>query len=331
MDATAFTLEDLSSYNDKTHEECELSLFNEIARPKEDAPIPPTARELARERDQFYTKPEIAQKCMDWIHETVPGFEGTWLEPSAGAGAFLDIMPNPRIGVDLHPADRPEGATPVIEADFLTWKADGVVRPIITVGNPPFGRNASLALRFINHAMTVSDIICFILPLTFDKLVTQEKVDKHLELILNERLPDNSFIHHGQDYNVPCCFQIWRRIPNNGRRGKAERFLTHSHFEIVPDHKKADLAFQRVGARAGRLSKDGLEKSWKSHYFIKLKPGIDEDQFTRDIEAINWEKIRERTAGNPSIGKGELIAAYDEYLEKKGRPAIREKPRDLFG
>ena len=64
--------------------------------------------------DQFYTKPSIVEKVLSMIdcskYELV-------LEPSAGAGDFLERLPKAtRVGVDLEPA-HPE----VTQQDFFDY------------------------------------------------------------------------------------------------------------------------------------------------------------------------------------------------------------------
>ncbi len=77
-----------------------------------------------------------------------------------------------------------------------------------------------------------------------------------------------------------------------------------------PDN--AHFAFQRVGARAGLVSHEGLRKSPQSHYF--LKANIDPGGLFDRLRRIDWTEIKWRTAGNPSIGKSELIDRYQtEY------------------
>ena len=50
--------------------------------------------------DQFYTKPEVAQRCWATISHLNPSL---WVEPSAGTGSFFKLLPEPRFGIDLDP------------------------------------------------------------------------------------------------------------------------------------------------------------------------------------------------------------------------------------
>ncbi len=266
------------------------------------------AKTASRELDQFYTKPEVAAACMDIVRRTLPMDEiGEWIEPSAGTGVFFHMLPEPRRGFDIDEANSHEDIT--IIDDFLKWDYGDVRAPVAVVGNPPFGRNASLALRFVNRAARFAEWICMILPRTFEKTTMQDKVSINFELVGESVvLEPYSFIHDGEPYDVPCCFQIWRRKPMGEKRRITKASFTHPDFDFVSEPEGADFAFQRVGARAGLASKEGLERSWKSNHFIKVKPGVDADELMEQFNSIDWSCISERTAGNPSISKGEMIA-----------------------
>ena len=168
--------------------------------------------------DQFYTAPEIAKMCYDKIWEkgfTKSNFD-IFLEPSAGTGVFLKLMPkSKRIGLDLAPKD-PE----IKVMDFFDWKPPEN-SSVITIGNPPFGKMSSLAIKFFNHAAEFSEIIAFIVPLTFRKASVQDKLNLGFSCVRNMVLPKDAFLLDGTPYDVPCCFQIWQK--SSGKRRKSGR------------------------------------------------------------------------------------------------------------
>lgn len=273
------------------------------------------ARSEQRELDKFYTLEAVAGQCMDFVKQTIGSPTGLWIEPSAGAGIFLGMLPHPRIGMDVEPDS---ANAEIVRQDFFSF-APAHKGPITTIGNPPFGRNASLALKFLNHAACYSrkgDHICFVLPRTFEKQTMQAKVNRHLQLIDEMPMDAASFTHDGEPYEVPCCFQIWRRLGDTERRGHNPRFLTHAHFDIVSEEEAPHFAFQRVGANAGHVSDDGLSKSWKSHYFIRAR--IDVQTLKKRLTQIDWRNVRSQTAGNPSIGKRDLVEKYVAYMAEHG-------------
>lgn len=303
----------------------EFDIFDDVDAPVREPEAPPPEwrapdRKGKRELDQFYTRPEIARRCMTLVaaavSKHVDGVIGTWLEPSAGMGAFLDLMPTPRLGLDLDPAHEE-----VVPEDFLLWKGGTrLPGPVVTVGNPPFGKNASLALRFVNHAASFSSLVCMILPRTFEKASMQAKVAKTHHLVETHTLDPDSFSFDGANYSVPCCFQIWKRMPLDNLRTVNRAVLKHCHFRFVEnqgmtasdaDAMGVHFAFQRVGGKAGLASVEGLTKSWKSHYWIIADENhVDPEELMRRLNDIDWSEHKHRTAGNPSIGKGELILEY---------------------
>jgi hypothetical protein len=255
------------------------------------------------ELDQYYTRPEQAEKCFELV-STKGTPETYWLEPSAGTGAFFKLFPAKRIGYDLQPKFED-----VVEGDFLLTDLSLLVgQDVITVGNPPFGRNANLAVQFFNRCASISRIVAMILPRTFRKPSIQNRLDRSFRLVSDDTLPAFSFIADGEPYDVPCCFQIWER--SDEVRARIDTPTTHPDFTFCKRHE-GDFAVQRVGAAAGKVKT--ISDSFKdpSHYFIKDHVGN-----VREImEGLDFSGVKYETAGNPSISKGELI---DLYITAKG-------------
>jgi hypothetical protein len=265
----------------------------------------PTTQLFARDLDQFFTRSDVAQRCTAMVCgiEQIGEGDWLWLEPSAGGGAFLDHLPYPRIGLDIH-SQRAD----IMAADFLGWHPGKVKRRIAVVGNPPFGKNASLARRFFDHAAGFADLIAFIVPRTFEKPAFVNQLDRRMHLLSETLLDEDSFEFAGETYAVPTIFQIWEKRAD--LRPLAETTRQHRDFDFVAQ-PVGDFAFQRVGARAGLVSVEGLRKSPQSHYFIKAN-GCSRTLLDR-LRAIDWNPIKHRTAGNPSIGKAELVGAYQAH------------------
>jgi hypothetical protein len=136
----------------------------------------------------------------------------TYIEPSAGSGNFLNLLPkNNRIGLDIEPLSEE-----IINQDFLEWFPDKSDK-FVTIGNPPFGLRGNLALRFINHASTFSDYVCFILPQLFEsdgKGVPRKRV-KNLNLIYSEKINTIFISPDDKEIKVECIFQIWSKNHKN--------------------------------------------------------------------------------------------------------------------
>ena len=272
---------------------------------RDDADSSPSS--VARRLDQFYTRRAVAKSIVDWYdgqsikHDFLRLEGATVIEPSAGTGAFLRLLPPDTIAYDLDPK-----APGIAKADFLEVDLGGDPSALV-FGNPPFGKNASKAIKFFNHAASAAKVIAFIVPLTFQKASVQNRLDLKFHLIAEMPIPKDAFTFEGRLKDVPSVFQIW------ARRTKAREKLalpnTHPDFEFLPEGRirEAHFAVQRVGVRAGRVHHD-LTASPSSHYFIKAAPGIT-DLFSV-FSRLNLKDAAARTAGQPSLAKTELVSEY---------------------
>lgn len=166
--------------------------------------------------DQFFTRPEVAKECWDSLNKYIKkaGLQQNkykFVEPSAGLGAFYDLLPKDRrIGIDVDSFNKE-----FISSDFLAWEPTDDSYNYACVGNPPFGYRAWLALSFLNHASKFSDFVGFILPMSFQsrgKSNVQDRV-KGLHLVHSSQLPADSFVDiNGKPLKVNALWQIWSRV-----------------------------------------------------------------------------------------------------------------------
>ena len=167
----------------------------------------------ARNKDQFYTKPNVAKKCLNILinflkDKGINYKKYTFIEPSAGCCSFFKLLPKKRrIGIDIDP----KGNKELIKQNFLEYKIPD--KKTILIGNPPFGLRGNLALRFINHAKEC-DFIAMILPPLFesDGKGTPKNRVLHHKLVYSTKLPLNSFQYpDGKSIDVATLFQIWAK------------------------------------------------------------------------------------------------------------------------
>lgn len=173
--------------------------------------------------DQFFTTPEIAAACYAKMERFLRGAgqaltDVHFIEPSAGAGAFFDLMPpTRRTGLDVLPIRRD-----LTRTDFLTWQpSPSIGGAKVVVGNPPFGYRAWLALAFVNHAATFADHLGMILPMAFqsDGKGSPKHRVKGMVLQHSEVLPANSFVDpSGKPVKVNALWQIWSKGENSSVR-----------------------------------------------------------------------------------------------------------------
>lgn len=270
--------------------------------------------------DKYFTKPSTVDLCLDRID--LSSYDLIF-EPSAGCGSFLKKLPkNISTGADISP-DIPD----VVQLDFYSIQKvidllDLKTNPnkkYLSIGNPPFGYMAQMAIDFFNGCASFSDTIAFILPRTFRKNSVTNRISMDFHLRHELILPKNSFMIMDptsdtltSEYDVPCVFQVWDKKENP--RQKIEPKSESVHLTFVKDIKKAKYAFRRVGVDAGDLydtSSSNRSMSAPSHYYVNCS-----DDVAKIIRSMKWDYDSPKydTAGNPSISKSELIKRLETII-----------------
>jgi len=257
------------------------------------------AKNKKHKQDKFYTKRDLVTKLLSKIN--ILEFD-LIIEPSAGDGSFYNqICSINKIGLDIEPE-----CDNITKMDWFNYKIDGDYDKILVIGNPPFGNQGSLAMKFIKKCDEIkASKIAFILPKSFKKESTKRKIPTNYFLIEEIDLDDNSFTLLNKDYPVPCVFQIWER--RDERRFIEDKKTNTNLFSFVKKSDNPDYAFRRVGFYAGKVYTEYNDKSEQSHYFIKSDKKIKEI-----LESISWD--HNNTAGPRSIGKSELIKKVEEII-----------------
>lgn len=267
--------------------------------------------------DKFYTIPSIAEKCLESI-----GFRYKWsdwglvIEPSVGNGSFFTRIPtDKKIGIDILPEHND-----IIKQDFLTYNPPDDVGKILVVGNPPFGKVSSLAIKFFNHSSKWADVIAFIIPRTFRRVSVQNKLNSNFHLIYDEDIP-MSPCSFTPPMMAKCCFQIWEKKKIN--RPIIKLSVSHHDWEFLAfgsnDDKGqptppigADFTIRAYGGKCGEIIDSQLEKlrpkSW--HW---IKSNINKTTLMERFKTLDYT-ISLNTARQNSIGRGELVKLYsDKY------------------
>lgn len=263
--------------------------------------------------DKFYTIPEIAEKCLERL-----GTLYNWsdwdivVEPSAGNGSFLKKIPTKsKIGIDISPE-----MDCIVKMDFFDYQPDITLNKILVVGNPPFGKVSSLAIKFFNHASKWADVIAFIIPRTFRRASVQNKLNPNFHIVFDKEIPTKpcSFT---PVMNVKCCFQIWER--RDYKREKVEILKSHQDWNFLPFGPKditgqptppegADFALRAYGGRCGEIITENLStlrpKSW--HW---IKSNIDKGDLMKRFNSLDYSSSLD-TARQNSIGRSDLIRLY---------------------
>ncbi len=261
--------------------------------------------------DKYYTKLDIVEDLKIQIEKHINIKKNDLIiEPSAGNGSFIKIIKELTKNYkfyDLIPENKE-----ITKQDFLLFDLNKIIEPykkIHIIGNPPFGRQSSLAIQFIKKCCEFADTISFILPKSFKKDSNKAKFNKFFHLIYEKDLPENSFSVNNNDCDVPCVFQIWEKK-------KTERIIPDKiepkNFKFVDKTENHDISFRRVGINAGKIDTETDDKSIQSHYFIKFVNNKSINDNIKLLEKINFDF--NNTVGPKSISKQELIKEFNKYI-----------------
>lgn len=261
--------------------------------------------------DKYYTNLDIVENCKkDIIKYIKIDKNDLIIEPSAGNGAFIKIikeLSNNFKFYDLLPENNE-----IIKQDFLLFDTKEIIKKnknIHIIGNPPFGRQSSLAIQFIKKCCEFANTISFILPKSFKKDSNKDKFNKFFHLVYEKDLPDNSFSVNGIKCDVPCVFQIWIK---KDKERIIQQKLEPKNFKFLNKNENPDISFRRVGVYAGKIDKNINDKSIQSHYFIKFENNKSIDENIKLLNKINFDF--NNTVGPKSISKQELIKEFNKYL-----------------
>jgi hypothetical protein len=254
--------------------------------------------------DKYYTKRDVVEKCMAAVKQYLDiKPTDTIIEPSAGDGAFIDAInaiSSHALFYDIlpqHPAIQPQ--------DFLQLPTP--MEPTHVIGNPPFGRQSSLAIQFIKKCCQFAKSISFILPKSFKKDSMRRHFSPHYHLLYEMDMPSHSFLVNQQDCDVPCVFQLWE-YREDVRETPSKKEPAGFVFTTKED---ADISFRRVGVYAGTI-KQVTDVSEQSHYFIKFTNGKTVAENMKRLSGITF--TTDNTVGPKSISKQELIAEFNQRL-----------------
>jgi hypothetical protein len=261
--------------------------------------------------DRFYTNTEIAADLVYSARRILSNYSH-YIEPSAGAGSFIDACKNvlnvTPIGLDIAPA-----RDDIQTQDWFEYQNS--LEDVCIIGNPPFGARADLAKRFIQHAIDLgTPCISFILPDTFQKPTLQKVFPSEWKLVHFRVVPPNSYTLDGEVYNVCTVFQVW--LKNSNRKD----LRWHSKFEpietdfYIVDPSEEDADWFVMGAAPKTIKHPNEVTSTNRGYWIKCFD--DKYRTRRFIKAIDWNKYGHSgvNGGVYWLTKDELLAYYNHEV-----------------
>lgn len=261
--------------------------------------------------DKFYTKLSVVNQCIKSVQKYIEiGENDLIIEPSAGNGSFIEKIKTLTDNYKFYDI-APENDE-IIKQNFLNFDSSNLeskYKNIHVIGNPPFGRQSSLAIQFIKKCCSFANSISFILPKSFKKDSMKRHFALNYHLIFEMDLFEKSFLINEEETDVPCVFQIWQY--KKEKRDIVKK-LKPNNFVFVGKNEKPDISFRRVGVNAGKIMKEIEDKSVQSHYFIKFTNKL---PVKKNIEKLKSIKFTDNnTVGPKSISKQELIKEFNKVL-----------------
>ena len=262
--------------------------------------------------DKFYTAPFIVDECIKQIKKKLNiDSSDIIIEPSAGNGSFINGIKS--LSSNCYFYDIEPECNSIIKQDYFEFDYTSITNyeneKYHVIGNPPFGRQSSLAIKFIKKSCEYCDSISFILPKSFKKDSLKKHFPPRFHLVFESELPNNSFVVNDKPHNVPCVFQIWvKKITDR----KLPVKVTEKNYKFVKRNENPDISFRRVGGTAGAISKDTKDKSEQSHNFITFDIKLTDEKY-KELSNIKFG-CKNNTVGPKSISKQEIIREFNKIL-----------------
>lgn len=269
-----------------------------------------------REKGQFFTEKNTALFCFNTVKEILQekGFnidDYIFIEPSAGNGAFTNILPENAISLDIEPRNKK-----IIKQDFFLWNPPENER-YITIGNPPFGLRGQQALKFINKALSFSDFCCFILPPLFNSSGRGNPKDRVKGHLLYSGECNSSFFYPNQEpVKVETIFQIWTSLEGLIEENKEKK--ENQNIKIFSLSDGGTPSTTRNKDKIGKCD-FYLPSTCFGEKQMCLKETFEElpqkrgyglivgEELKVKIQNINWEKIAFRSTNGALNLRKELI------------------------
>ena len=270
--------------------------------------------------DKFYTVASYSKRCIDKVFELYDKSKfDLVVEPSAGNGSFFNQIDfSNKIGLDISPETED-----VVKMDFFDFTPHVKFGNILVVGNPPFGRVCSIAIKFFNHSAAWSNVIAFIVPRTFRRPSVQNKMNNRFHLVYDEDVPTSPCCFTPR-MMVKCCFQIWQKTDTI--RPFIDLPTKHSHWQFLSfgpldesgqptPPSDADFAIRAYGGKIGQIESSKMSelrpKSW--HW---IKSNIDKEELMNGFNQLDYSEST-NTARQNSMGRGEFVRLYNDFINSE--------------
>lgn len=233
------------------------------------------------ELDKYYTPKKLAEYCVNKTKEIIGEENITeWLEPSAGCGNFLDYLGDSYLAYDIAPED-----DRIAKQDYLGLDLEYKKGRCI-IGNPPFGKRNTLAVKFYKKSINLEDYIAFILPIS---QLNNNNQMYEFDLVYSEDL--GLYSYSGVDLN--CCFNIYKRSKNLNKKPnyklksvKIKEFRRGNKNNIIPSDYNIGICSFGSGI-VGKIPE--YQGQYVKEFYFKIDD-LYYDNIKNLIINTDWEK-----------------------------------------
>jgi predicted RNA methylase len=260
-------------------------------------------------KEQYYTPPGLAQELVKKLMNLVQLDNAIWIEPAGGTGNFINAAKNFNLKIwscDIEPK-HPD----VIQADYLQVSLElPQNQPVVVFGNPPFGRNNSLSVKFFNRSAEYCDYIAFIVPKSWRKWSVHKKLNNQFHLIADWDL-DLDFVDekntHFNGGNLKTCFQVWKKQDQLRQPIEVE----NRNYIIKSNPEEANISMTVYGHGCGKVKTEFLRQANSTQLFLKANP-----QVVTALQTIDWSVFYANTAYIPALSFLEIMFGLNKHFDK---------------
>jgi hypothetical protein len=259
-------------------------------------------------KEQFYTPLELARTLVGDVEIVLGSLQGKIvLEPAGGTGSFVEAALTKGvkevISFDIEPLHEK-----VLLGNFLDQEL--TEQNLITISNPPFGRNNSLSIPFFNHAARVSDAICFIVPRSWRKWSVINRLDRNFALVADQDLDIDYMDSDGElisdKSRLATCFQIWKRTETPRVPVK----ITDMGVIQKVSPELADVSMTIFGYGCGSIKQDFDRVPNTTQLFLKLN----HPQALSALRSVDFSRFFKSTAYTEALSFQEINFLLNEQI-----------------
>jgi len=337
------TLEDIKPILKKLDFEalCEVSSYCESLKKERKRPARPlneshqsTANKRKSGAEQYYTNPDVVDKCIEQVKKHLSLDDKIILEPCGGTGEFIKgllragIDKEKIISYDIHPKhDLVQQGNYLEIAESLSPSSS-----MISITNPPFGRASQLAKQFFNKSAEHCEYICYIVPKSWRKWSTHKSLDDRFHLIADIDLPKDCFyvpdgtldkygnVANKKKKTLNTIFQIWQK-----KEEKRKKVIIPDHGlirKVTPENlneervvKGANFSIVYAGHSTGKCEDivDDVVPYKTTTSYLK----IDRQDVKDALRKIDWKKHYENTSYVRSLSINEINYELNDHFGLK--------------